>query len=350
MCALKNLKVGIVGATGYTGVELLRLLAAHPSVTVTAVTSESARDQAVTNIFPSLTDYADHTFIAHDHPRLKDCDLVFFATPHGSAMHHVPALLDRGVRVIDLSADFRLRDVAVWEKWYGLKHVASERLSEAVFGLPELHRQALKDAQLVAVAGCYSTAIILGLLPLIANKLVVLDDLIADAKSGVSGAGRNPAVTSLFSEVSENFNAYAVTGHRHLPEICQALSWVAKVPVELTFVPHLLPMIRGIFATLYTKINTDFEYDAIRASYENYYADEPFVTLLTYGVLPSTRSIRGTNHCRIALCQPQGGGQIVVLSVIDNLVKGAAGQAIQCMNIMLGWDETTALKLSGVYP
>ncbi len=346
----KKITVGIVGAAGYTGVELLRLLARHPLVTVTVVTSESAHNQAVNEAFPSLFTYAEHTFVTHDSPLLNGCDLVFFATPHGTSMHRVPALLDHGVRVVDLSADFRLQDAAFWERWYGVKHAAPEQLSEVVFGLPEFNRQALRDACLVAVPGCYSTAILLGLLPLIAGDIVARDSLIADAKSGVSGAGRTPAIDSLFSEVSENFRAYATNGHRHLPEICQVLSAVAGAPVSLTFVPHLVPMIRGIFATLYAHVNAGVGIDAIRVCYQQHYDDEPFVTLLPDGVTPDTRSVRGTNHCQIALRQPQGETQLVVLSVIDNLIKGAAGQAIQCMNIMFGLDETVALDMPAIYP
>lgn len=343
------LKVGIVGATGYTGVELLRLLAMHPQVEVRAVTSRKEAGKQLVELFPSLRGHYDLSFVNPDETPLDDCDLVFFATPNGTAMKMVRPLLEAGVRVIDLAADFRLRDAEVWSDWYGLEHACPDLLEEAVYGLPELNRQAIAGARLVANPGCYPTATALGLLPLVeAGGLVDADHLIADCKSGVSGAGRKAQLPTLFSEAEENFNAYGVAGHRHLPEIRQTLGQAAGHPVGLTFVPHLTPMIRGIHATLYARL-LDTEAD-LQGLFEARYRDEPFVDVLPEGTHPQTRSVRGINTCRIAVHRPQGGEQVVVLSVIDNLVKGAAGQAIQNMNIMFGLDERLGLDQPALLP
>ncbi len=343
------LKVGIIGATGYTGVELLRLLALHPKVEVRAVTSRKEAGKPLTELFPSLRGHYDLDFVNPDETPLDDCDLVFFATPNGTAMKMVRPLLETGVRVIDLAADFRLRDAEVWADWYGLEHACPDLLAEAVYGLPELNRAAIAEARLVANPGCYPTATALGLLPLVAEEgLVDREHLIADCKSGVSGAGRKAQVATLFSEAEENFNAYGVAGHRHLPEIRQTLAQAAGQPVGLTFVPHLTPMIRGIHATLYARLQQP---DAdLQALFEARYADEPFVDVLPPGSHPQTRSVRGVNVCRIAVHRPQGGDQVVVLSVIDNLVKGAAGQAVQNMNIMFGLDERLGLDQPALLP
>ncbi|RMG57827.1 MAG: N-acetyl-gamma-glutamyl-phosphate reductase [Gammaproteobacteria bacterium] len=343
------LKVGIVGATGYTGVELLRLLAMHPQVEVRAVTSRKEAGKQLVELFPSLRGHYDLSFVNPDETPLDDCDLVFFATPNGTAMKMVRPLLEAGVRVIDLAADFRLRDAEVWSDWYGLEHACPDLLEEAVYGLPELNRQAIAGARLVANPGCYPTATALGLLPLVeAGGLVDADHLIADCKSGVSGAGRKAQLPTLFSEAEENFNAYGVAGHRHLPEIRQTLGQAAGHPVGLTFVPHLTPMIRGIHATLYARL-LDTEAD-LQGLFEARYRDEPFVDVLPEGTHPQTRGVRGINTCRIAVHRPQGGEQVVVLSVIDNLVKGAAGQAIQNMNIMFGLDERLGLDQPALLP
>ncbi len=344
----KNLKAGIVGATGYTGVELLRLLVGHEQVEIHVVTSNAEKDQYVTDVFPSLSGYLDLKFCEHDSPALQECDVVFFATPHATSMYTIPELLNAGIKIVDLSADFRLQDADVWEHWYGVKHAAPELLDTAVYGLPEINRQQIAEANLVANPGCYPTAVSLGLLPLLENNLVDLNSLIADAKSGVSGAGRKAAMGSLFSEASETFKAYGVSGHRHLPEICQTLSRCSGQTVDLTFVPHLVPMVRGIFATLYAHLNQgDID---ITQLYTSRYLDEPFVNVLPAGSQPDTRSVRGTNMCRIAVNQQQSGEQLIILSVIDNLVKGAAGQAIQNMNIMFGIDEVAGLNLPAMYP
>lgn len=342
------IKAAIVGGTGYTGVELLRLLAAHPEVELKAITSRSEAGQAVSDMFPNLRGHVDLAFCEPDQAGLTECDVVFFATPNGIAMQHAPELLDAGVKVIDLAADFRLKDPAEWAQWYGQPHACPELLQEAVYGLPEVNRSEVAKARLVANPGCYPTAVQLGFLPILENKLVDSSRLIADAKSGVSGAGRKANVGTLLGEASESFKAYAVPGHRHLPEIRQGLQRATKAAVGLTFVPHLTPMIRGIHATLYAELCG--EPVDLQQLYEARYANEPFVDVLPAGSHPETRSVRGANTCRISIHRPQGGNTLVVLSVIDNLVKGAAGQAVQNMNIMFGLAETSGLDNIALLP
>lgn len=342
-------EVGIVGGTGYTGVELLRLLSTHPGVDVVAITSRSDEGVRVAEIFPNFRGWIDLAFSAPDLQRFLGCDLVFFATPNGTAMKMAPELLDRGAKVIDLAADFRLKEVAEWERWYGMPHACPELLQEAVYGLPEIARDAIRGAQLVANPGCYPTAVALGLLPLVEAGAVELTGLVADAKSGVSGAGRKASVGTLMGEVGESFKTYAVPGHRHLPEIRQTLRSLAGADVELTFVPHLVPMIRGIEATLYGRLKGVPEPD-LQALFAQRYAGEPFVDVMPAGSHPETRSVRGVNQCRIAVHRPQDGPVVVVSSVIDNLVKGAAGQAVQNMNLMLGLKETTGLDGVALLP
>lgn len=340
-------KIGVVGATGYTGVELLRLLVNHPGVEIHSVTSRENAGSRVDAMFPNLRGYLDLAFVAPDEAGLQDCDLVFFATPNGVAMKNAQALLDAGVKVIDLAADFRIKDLAVWEKWYGMQHASPQLVEEAVYGLPELYREQVRSARLVANPGCYPTAVTLGLLPLFEQGLVDPQQVIADTKSGASGAGRKAAVPTLLCEAGDSFKAYAATGHRHQPEIAQTLSAVAGCGVEPVFVPHLLPMIRGIHATLYTTLTTAAD---LQALYEQRYAHESFVDVMPAGSHPETRSVRGANFCRMAIHRPGNGKQVVVLSVIDNLVKGAAGQAVQNMNLMLGFDEGLALRHAGLLP
>ena len=341
------IKVGVVGGTGYTGVELLRLLAQHPEVELAAVTSRGEAGTAVADMFPSLRGRVTVKFTDPATSSLDKCDLVFFATPNGIAMQQAQALLDAGVKVIDLAADFRIKDVAEWEKWYGMSHASPNLVAEAVYGLPEVNREAIRKARIVANPGCYPTATQLGFLPLVEAGCLELGNLIADTKSGVSGAGRKAEVGILFSEAGDNFKAYGVAGHRHLPEIRQGLSKVAGQSVGLTFVPHLTPMIRGIHATLYGRLTKDVD---LQALFEQRYANEPFVDVLPAKSHPETRSVRAANICRIAVHRPQGGDTVVVLSVIDNLVKGAAGQAVQNMNIMFGFAETTGLTQVPVLP
>jgi len=340
-------KVGIVGGTGYTGVELLRLLAQHPAAEIVAITSRADAGTPVARMFPNLRGRIDLKFEDPVRANLKACDLVFFATPNGIAMQQAPELLEAGVRVIDLAADFRITDVAEWEEWYGMQHASPNWVAKAVYGLSEINRESIRQARLVANPGCYPTAVQLGFMPLLEGGLVDLDHLIADAKSGVSGAGRKAEVSSLFSEASDNFKAYGVPGHRHLPEIRQGLSRIAGHKVGLTFVPHLLPLIRGIHATLYAPIKEEADFQAI---YEKRYGGELFVDVMPEKSHPDTRSVRAANVCRIAVHRPQEGNMLVVLSVIDNLVKGAAGQAVQNMNIMFGLPEADGLWQLPVLP
>ncbi|MDR2091892.1 MAG: N-acetyl-gamma-glutamyl-phosphate reductase [Azoarcus sp.] len=344
------IKVGIVGGTGYTGVELLRILAGHPAVKLTAITSRGEAGQRVSDMFPSLRHRVDLHFVAPEDAALEQCDVVFFATPNGVAMKQAPALVAAGVKLIDLAADFRL-DAATWEKWYGMSHAAPELLAEAVYGLPEINRAQIRKARVLANPGCYPTAVQLGFLPLIEADAVALDHLIADAKSGVSGAGRKAAVANLYAEVTDSFKAYGVGGHRHLPEIRWGLSRVAGGRnIGLTFVPHLTPMVRGIHATLYARLTRELSEADLQALFETRFAGETFIDVMPPGSHPETRSVRASNHCRIAVHRPQNGDTVVVLSVIDNLVKGAAGQAVQNMNIMFGEEESLGLTMTPVSP
>lgn len=347
---MKKIKVGIIGGTGYTGVELLRLLVVHPSVEITLITSRSEAGRAVSDLFPSLRGYTDIAFTKPDAQAYKACDVVFSATPNGIAMTHARELFEQGVKLIDLAADFRIKDIDVWEQWYGMTHACPELVAEAVYGLPEMNRGAIKNAQIIANPGCYPTATTLGYLPLVESALVGLD-LIADTKSGVTGAGRGASVANLYSEVNESFKAYAVGGHRHHPEISQNLSNVAEKDVTLTFVPHLTPMLRGIHATLYSDLlNPEQSLEEIHALYLDRYKDEAFVDVMPLGSHPDTRSVKTSNMCRIALHKAGGSGKLVVLSVIDNLTKGAAGQAIHNMNIMFDLNESLGLENPAVLP
>jgi N-acetyl-gamma-glutamyl-phosphate reductase len=341
------IKVGIVGGTGYTGIELLRILAQHPEADLVAITSRKEAGTPVQEVFPSLRGIVDLVYSDPSRTDLTKCDVVFFATPNTVAMGETKALVESGVRIVDLSADFRIKNVSEWEKWYKVKHASPELLSQAVYGLPEVNRGKIREARLIANPGCYPTAIQLGLLPLIEAGCVDVAHLIADAKSGVSGAGKRTEEQLLFSEASDNFKAYGVSGHRHWPEILQGLELAAGRKVGLTFVPHLVPMIRGIHATLYAQVTRATEFQRI---FEDRYRNEPFVDVLPAGSEPDTRSVRAANTCRIAIHRPHGGDTLVVLSVIDNLVKGASGQAIQNMNIMFGFEETMGLSHLAIVP
>ena len=335
------INVGIVGGTGYTGVELLRILSQHPEVNIQAITSRNEAGTKVTELFTSLRGQINLKFCDPTEANLDQCDLVFFATPNGIAMQQAKALLNAGTRVIDLAADFRIKDVPEWEKWYGMSHASPELITEAVYGLPEINRDKVINARLVANPGCYPTAVQLGFLPLIEAGIVDENHLIADVKSGVSGAGRKADVHILHAEASDNFKAYGVPGHRHLPEIKQGLANIAGKSIGLTFVPHLTPMIRGIHATLYARLSANTD---LQTLYEQRYINEPFVDILPAGKHPETRSVRGSNTCRIAVHRPQKSDTVVVLSVTDNLVKGAAGQAVQNMNLMFGFQETLGIQ------
>jgi N-acetyl-gamma-glutamyl-phosphate reductase len=343
------IEIGIVGGTGYTGAELLRLLAQHPQARVRVLTSRQEAGRPVAEIFPHLRGYHDGLrYTAPDPAALKACQLVFFATPHGTAMGLAPELVAAGVKVIDLSADFRLQDPAEFARWYQQPHSAPELLAEAVYGLPEVNRNAIRQARLVANPGCYPTAVQLGLLPLLEAELIETEGLIADCKSGVSGAGREARTGSLFSEVADSFKAYAVPGHRHAPEIRQGLERAAQGPVGITFVPHLLPLIRGIHATLYARLKAPVA--DLRAVFEARYRAEPFVDVAPAGDHPETRGVRASNLCRISPHLAPDGRTVVVLSVIDNLVKGASGQAVQNFNLMMGLDEGLGLTAPPAAP
>jgi N-acetyl-gamma-glutamyl-phosphate reductase len=341
--------VGIIGGTGYTGAELLRLLAVHPEVRLQVITSRSEAGRAASELFPSLRGYVDIVFVEPQASSLQSCDVVFSAAPNGVAMGYAPELLKAGVKLIDLAADFRLTDAALWEQWYGVPHACPELLDEAVYGLPEVNREKIRKARLVANPGCYPTAVQLGFVPLLEQGLVDVNHLVADAKSGVSGAGREAKVANLYAEAADNLKAYAVPGHRHSPEMRQGLERVCGRPVGLTFVPHLTPMIRGIHATLYARLLDPGAKINLQSVYERRYADEPFVDVMPAGSHPETRSVRAQNTCRIAVHHP-GGDTIIVLAVIDNLVKGAAGQAVQNMNILFGLSETLGLEQPAVLP
>ena len=342
------IKIAIVGGTGYTGVELLRLLAQHPKADLRAITSRKEAGTKVADMFPSLRGRYDFAFSDAADAELRTCDVVFFATPHGVAMAQARELIGAGVRIIDLAADFRLTDPGVFERWYKMPHSCTDLLAESVYGLPEINREAIRKARIVGNPGCYPTAVLLGFLPLVEAGLVDTDHLIADCKSGVSGAGRKAELNLAFAEAADNFAAYAVGGHRHLPEIVQGLNRASKTPVKLAFTPHLVPMIRGILATLYAPLKkTDVD---LQALYEKRYAGEPFIDVMRAGSSPDTRSVRASNTIRIAVHRPQGTDLALVLAAEDNLVKGAAGQAIQNMNLMFGLPETTGLGALPIVP
>ena len=348
------IKVGIVGGSGYTGVELLRILSAHPDVKLTAITSRGDKGTPVADMFPSLRGIVDLTFASPDESALNDCDVVFFATPHGIAMAHARELLAHQVKIIDLAADFRLKDTAEFEKWYGMPHACPDILAEAVYGLVEVNREAIRKARVIGLPGCYPTSVQLGFAPLLSHDKPLVDEsaLIADCKSGVSGAGRRASVGSLFAESADNFHAYGVKVHRHLPEIVQGLKAITGNTREigLTFVPHLTPMIRGIHSTLYATLLPEARDTDFQKLYEDHYRDDPFVDVLPAGSHPETRTVRASNYLRIAVHRPGNGNTLVILVVEDNLVKGAAGQGVQCMNLMFGLEETAGLKQVPVLP
>ncbi len=349
--AIKKVKIGIVGGTGYTGVELLRLLALHPHAELAVITSRGDAGLPVADMFPSLRGYVDLKFSDPATANLAACDVVFFATPHGVAMSQVQALLKAGVKVIDLAADFRLQDTAVFEKWYKMPHTCADILKDAVYGIPELYREQIKSANVIGNPGCYPTTVILGLAPLL--KLGLIDfsaPIVADCKSGVSGAGRKAEVATLFAESSDNMKAYGVAGHRHHPEIHAQLTKLADSKIDFIFVPHLIPMIRGMLSTIYVKLSAKGLQADTQALYEKCYANEQFVDVLPAGKQPETRSVRGSNQLRIALHKQADTGYLTIIAVQDNLVKGAAGQAVQNMNIMFGLEENSGLQVVPLLP
>jgi N-acetyl-gamma-glutamyl-phosphate reductase len=348
------ISVGIVGGTGYTGVELLRLLLRHPNVQVTTLTSRTEAGRRVDDMFPSLRGHTDLQFSDLNLDALKKCDVVFFATPHGVAMKHAEALVAANTKVIDLAADFRLQDLEQFEKWYGMQHACPELLKKSVYGLSELNREQIKQAQVIGNPGCYPTTVQLGLAPLFKQpqSLIRPESIIVDAKSGVSGAGRKASLSGIYTENADNFKAYAVAGHRHHPEIVAALENISGekgVFEHILFVPHLVPMIRGMLSTIYVDLTDAGEAMDLQQLYEDFYAGETFVDVMPAGSSPETRSVRGANQLRIALYKPQP-KRLVILSVQDNLVKGAAGQAVQNMNLMFGFAEDAGLQGIGLLP
>jgi N-acetyl-gamma-glutamyl-phosphate reductase len=346
----EKIKVGIVGGTGYTGVELLRLLALHPDVALTVITSRGEAGLPVAEMFPSLRGYVELAFSDPMGANLSACDVVFFATPHGVAMSQAPALIASGTKIIDLAADFRLQDTAIFEKWYKMPHSCPEVLQQAVYGIPELNREKIKAANVIGNPGCYPTTVLLGLTPLLEKGYIDFSvPIVADSKSGVSGAGRKAEVATLFSESSDNMKAYGVAGHRHHPEIYAQLKQLAGNELQFIFVPHLIPMIRGMLSTIYVKL-ADSAYDVdLQSLYEQRYVHEYFVDVLPKGGLPETRSVRGSNHLRMAL-HSQDNHYLTILVVQDNLVKGAAGQAVQNMNIMFNIKENVGLEVVPLLP
>ena len=344
------IKIGIVGGTGYTGAELLRLLAQHPQAEVKVITSRGDAGKPVADLYTNLRGIYDLEFSEPDIGELLNCDIVFFATPHGVAQSMMKPLIEGGARVIDLSADFRIKDIATWEKWYGQQHTCPELVSQAVYGLPELNRELIKNAQLVACPGCYPTSVLLACMPLLEEGIVEATSLIASSASGISGAGRQAKIDNLLAEASDSYKAYSVGGHRHLPEIEQALKTISgpdTASSQLTFVPHLLPMIRGMHSTIYAKIKKQVD---LQSLFEKRYAEEKFVDVLPQGNFPQTRSVKGSNMCRLSVMEPLDRGTVVIMSVIDNLAKGASGQGVQNMNLMLGLDETTGLTNPALLP
>ena len=350
-----RLKVAVLGASGYTGGELLRLLVGHPYATVAAVTADKSVGRPVTSLFPHLATFHGFRFAPLDvAPLLNKVDLVFSALPHTKAMEPVTACVRAGKPVIDLSADFRLKETETYERWYGTRHASPALLKKAVYGLPELHRTRIRRARLVAVPGCYPTAAILQLAPLLARGLILTDTIVVDAKSGISGAGRSPALPYHFPEAHDSLTAYNVTRHRHTPEIEQELNRVVRSrkgsSVTVVFTPHLIPMNRGLLSTAYAKLRKPLTNDAATALYADFYANERFIRIREESTSVSPAYVRGSNCCDIGVFVDQRTNHVVAVSALDNLVKGAAGQAIQSMNLMMGFPEETGLTAPGMFP
>jgi N-acetyl-gamma-glutamyl-phosphate reductase len=344
------IKVAIVGASGYTGLELIRLLLRHPEVKITCITSRQNAGSSVSSVFPTLLDRIDLIFDPVDIDLIVSrADFIFTALPHKAAMEVIPGFLQAGKKVVDLSADYRLRDVAVYEQWYQ-PHSSPELVAEAAYGLPEIYRSRIRGARLVANPGCYPTSVALALAPLIKNELIDLDSLIVDSKSGASGAGRSAKLGSLYCEVNEGFKAYGVGAHRHTPEIEQTLGHLAGKPVVVSFTPHLLPINRGILSTCYATLTEPRLTGELVKLFQDYYRDEKFVRIHPEGELPNVAFVRGSNYCNIGLVSDPRTGRVIVVSVIDNLLKGASGQAVQNMNLMQGWDEGRGLEDLPLYP
>lgn len=343
-------KVAVVGASGYAGLELLRLLVRHPQVEITSITSRQYSDEDIATVFPSLADLIDLKCTEVDVDKISSvADVVFTALPHKASMDVIPSLLQSGCKVVDLSADYRLHDVAVYQKWYQ-PHSSPELLSEAVYGLPELFKQQIVGSRLIANPGCYPTSVALALAPLLRHQIIDHRTLIIDSKSGTSGAGRSAKTGSLFCEVNEGFKAYGVASHRHTPEIEQTLSVVAGEAVVVNFTPHLLPVNRGILSTCYASLTNAIDFASVKALFNNFYADQPFIRIMPGGQLPNVAYVSGSNYADIGFVIDERTQRIIVVCAIDNLVKGAAGQAVQNMNIMLGFAEKMGLDIVPLFP
>ena len=343
-------KIGIIGATGYTGVELLRLLLLHPEVEVTAITSQKYAGVSIDQVFPSLMKHlplkCEELLIDQIS---RKTDFIFTAVPHKTAMEVVPYFYRQGKKIVDLSADFRFKNVDVYEKWYQ-KHTSAELLLESVYGLPELHREKIQNAKIVGNPGCYPTGALIGLIPLVKERLISLEGIVVDSKSGVSGAGRDVVLESLFCEVNEGVKAYKIFAHRHTPEIEQELSQLVQKEIKVTFVPHLIPMDRGILSTLYVRLFKKLKTEELLSVFQDYYRKEPFIRIYPKGKLPNTKDVRGSNFCDIGTMVSETDDRAVVVTAIDNLVKGASGEAVQNMNIMLGYPETMGLEVLPLSP
>ncbi len=346
---MTNIKVGIIGGSGWTGAELLRLLLQHPNVALSVITSRSLAGKPLTALFPNLLSHSDLSFADMDISSLEKCDVVFFATPHGVAMQTAPVLVASGIKVIDLGADFRVKDVQAYEQFYNIKHSQKSLLAQAVYGLTEVNRSSIKTAKLVANPGCYPTVVSLALLPLLNSNCINVTSIIADCKSGLSGAGRALNKATSLCEASETIKAYGVSGHRHLPEIEQILSQVANTKVSLTFIPHLTPMIRGMLATIYVDLSKNLNTQQVLDLFNKQYQDEPFIEVLPKGQMPETRAVKGSNKCHIGI-QVLANDKLIIIAAIDNLLKGASAQAVQNMNIMFGLPQTSGLTQIGIMP
>jgi len=344
------IKVGIAGASGYTGLELIRLLANHPEVELSVLTSETYKEKSIADVFPSLNGIININLQSLDVEILKSCDVIFLALPHTIGMDILPELLKSNCKVIDLSADYRLKNADTYSEWYSLTHTHPEFLSQVIYGLPELHREKIKSAQGVANPGCYPTSVILAIAPLLKTDWVDLESIVSDSKSGVSGAGRKTSITTQFSEANEGVTPYGLASHRHTPEIEQELSNLVGKPIKISFSPHLIPMSRGMLSTIYINLNHKLKDKNLIEHYENFYSDELFVRVLDKGKFASTHFVSGSNFCDIGIKVDSRVNRLVITSAIDNLIKGASGQAIQNMNIMLGFGEATGLRSPGMFP
>jgi N-acetyl-gamma-glutamyl-phosphate reductase len=343
-------RVGIIGATGYTGVELLRLLLRHPEVEVTALTSQKYAGVPIDQVFPSLMKHLPLKCEELNVDQIsKKADFIFTAVPHKTAMEVVPLFYRQGKKVVDLSADFRLKDAAIYEKWYQ-KHTSADLLPESVYGLPELHREKIRNAKIVGNPGCYPTGALIGLIPMVKKGLISLESIVVDAKSGVSGAGRDLVLESLFCEVNEGVKAYKIFAHRHTPEIDQELSQIVQKEIKVTFVPHLIPMDRGILSTIYVRLIKKMKTEELLNTFQDAYREEPFIRVYPKGKLPNTKDLRGSNFCDIGVIVSEPDDRAVIVTAIDNLVKGASGEAVQNMNIVLGYPETMGLDVLPLFP